>query len=182
MGRPRKSLYDLAVRDRTFRARMHAQRLIDEPLLEEAPALRAIQLRYRAHRHPLERAEIAREFQHAVQRRRDPLAEAIDAIDVDREIAAILASELSRRKSLHDRVLAGTFVARKHAHLLEEDDLGDDCPRRSAAAAAAWRQLHMLIRLYRMTPTGEQQLRQQIARDFAHAALELAPRKRKERP
>lgn len=176
---PKRSLYDLAVRYRTFRARKHADRLVSEPLLDEAPALRAIQVRYRGQVDRLHRAEIAREFERAVHRR-DPLDQAFDELNVDDEIAAILAAYYTnpRRKTLQRRLLEGSFVARKHAHLLEEEDVEEKCPRKGATAELAWWQVRALIGLYRVTPHEAIAVRQQIARLVAESAGPLVPKTR----
>jgi hypothetical protein len=172
MGRPRKSLYDLAIRDKTFKARKHAERLLEEPLLE-APKLRAIQRRYRMEGHPLDRAEVAREFERAT-RPRDRLAEAIDAIDVDVEIDAILRSV---RKTLSERVLEGSFRSDRHRELLEEEQLEGECPLHGVEARRTWAQLRLLQELYLLGLRNPVSLRQRLVREFAATARALPPRK-----
>jgi hypothetical protein len=72
MGRTRKTLYQLAIRDRTFAARRHVSLLDEEPILDDEPHLAELQKAYRAAVHPLERKELALEFQRAVRQPRPP--------------------------------------------------------------------------------------------------------------
>ncbi len=95
MGRPRKTLYQFAIRDRTFLARRHAHLLEEEPLLDRPQRLRELQQAYRAEVSRLERAAIARQFERAV--RQTPA-------DLDAEA---LAEAFSLKEAVASRVTFG---------------------------------------------------------------------------
>jgi len=179
MSRPRKTLYQLTIRDRTFLARRHAHLLEKEPLLPH-PRLRELQQAFRAEVSRLERAAIARQLERAVRETDQDMMD-----EIFRNLPLVVVPHPGPRpKTLTERVLDGSFRPRYHDHLLEQDALEAACPIRGSRNAEVWQRLQRLQQLYRLAIdfSGDDKkaakLRRGLADEFAALAHDLpaAPR------
>jgi hypothetical protein len=165
MAARRKSLW-LLVRDQTFLARRHAERLLEEPLLED-PGLRYLQLAYRRARGERRRREFALYFERAV---RNPIDRVIWALPADQSERPPARRRGRPAKTLLQHVLDNSFAPTRHARLLDSEPLPDECPL--AGGERLWAALLSLQGEYAdasdvRSILAAERLRSSIAADFA---------------